>query len=95
MFDGDPDERDVIKVLPPDYTLANYVRIGDEDGITGGKPEVTVRTWYYPSSQPYKCPVCEGRGRLPCGFYGYPTDAMFKDKDGPIGNPVNPAMAQG
>ena len=25
-------------------------------------------TWY-PPQQPYKCPVCEGRGVVPQGFY--------------------------
>lgn len=28
-----------------------------------------IWTWPVPSGSPHKCPVCNGRGRVPAGFY--------------------------
>lgn len=34
-----------------------------------GVPTTVNTPTTYAQAPPYKCPVCEGRGTMPCGFY--------------------------
>jgi len=73
-FNGDPDERDVIKVPSPEDALdKNLLFMSEEDIWRHNTTMVKFYAWPYPQKvdkQPFKCPVCEGKGFVPHEFYG-------------------------
>lgn len=67
------------KIGPTSSLFGRFQKESDslKKEIEETKPKVTLSSpsvWVSPISQtPYKCPVCEGRGIVPNGFYDIPN----------------------